>query len=175
MTKNFNSIYPYPPGFLGDSCEGFALIPILLHPRSTGSVELRSSNPLDRPIIHPGYFTDERDLHTFATGMLYCQDILQRMDIGETKVVFPEHLSGRAFDMSTCREYIRNHASTTYHPTSTCAMGKVIDSRLRVCGVKGLRVADASSFPHIVSGNTNAPCMMLGEMAADFIKEEYVL
>jgi choline dehydrogenase len=71
------------------------------------------------------------------------------------------------------REMARNYATTLYHPSSTCAIGKVVDARLRVKGVSSLRVADASVFPHLTSGNTNAPAIMVGELAADIIKSDW--
>jgi len=72
-------------------------------------------------------------------------------------------------------ELARVSATTLYHPTSTCKIGKVVDSHLKVYGVEGLRVADASIMPTIISGNTNAPSIAIGERAADFIKKEHAL
>jgi choline dehydrogenase len=69
-------------------------------------------------------------------------------------------------------EYARTYCSTLYHYTSTCAIGKVVDSSLKVMGIKGLRIADASVFPTNISGNTNAPCIMVGEKCADIIARE---
>lgn len=165
----------FPPEMLKDNAEGFAMIPTLLHPYSSGRIELRSNNPMDPPIIHPGYLTDERDLETLAAGALKCVEIARQM--GYTKIVLNngKAASPPADSLDTWRADIKEHSATLYHPSSTCSMGKVVDSNLRVKGVVGLRVADASVFPHITSGNTNAPCIMIGEMAADILKTEYGL
>jgi choline dehydrogenase len=157
-----------------DNAQGFVLLSILLHPYSRGSVTLRSSNPFDKPMIHPGYFTDERDLTTLATGALKSIKIAHQMgyqDIVHQPHQFPHGID----DLEEWKKYCRGTAATLYHPSSTCAMGKVVDSNLLVKGIDGLRVADASVFPHLTSGNTNAPAIMVGEMAADIIKGYYQL
>jgi choline dehydrogenase len=89
------------------------------------------------------------------------------------------HVSSRfprgVTDLEGWKNHCRDVAATLYHPSSTCAMGAVVDSDLRVIGVEGLRVADASVFPHLTSGNTNAPAIMVGEMASEIIKKHYGL
>jgi choline dehydrogenase len=162
-----------PDHMMADDAEGFLLLAILLHPESRGSVRLRSNNPLDKPLIEAGYFTDERDLETLASGAMMAQRVAQAMgfDVLCLPPISGETIGTMGYWKATCRD----SASTLYHPTSTCAMGLVLDSRLRVKGVNRLRVADASAFPHITSGNTNAPAIMMGEMACDIIREEYGL
>jgi choline dehydrogenase len=93
------------------------------------------------------------------------------IDIVHQRAEFPNGVS----DLDAWKRYCRGKAATVYHPSSTCAMGKVVDSNLQVKGIAGLRVADASVFPHLTSGNTNAPAIMVGEMAADIIKGCYGL
>ena len=163
-----------PPEILRDDAEGFILVSILLHPYSSGSVTLRSANYLDAPVINANYLSDERDLVTIATGALQCVKLAKHM--GHHDIVLPEDL--RHFpteSLELWKTMARRFCSTLYHPSSTCAMGSVCDSSLCVKGVRGLRVADASVFPHLTSGNTNAPSIMVGEMASDFVKTTYGL
>lgn len=163
-----------PPEMLADDAEGFVLFPILLHPYSSGCVKLRSPDYKEKPLIYPNYFSDERDSHTLASGAIQCVRLAKKM--GYCDIVLPKdlrHYSDESLDV--WKIIAKRYASTLYHPTSTCAMGKVCDSSLRVKGVRGLRVADASVFPHITSGNTNAPCIMVGEMAADILKSAHGL
>jgi choline dehydrogenase len=150
------------------------LLPTLLHPRSTGSISLKSRDYTDPPVIEPGYLTDERDLDTLVSGALQCVELAEKMSYGEIVILGDlKHLSLKSKELWA--EMARRYATTLYHPSSTCAMGKVLDSELRVNGVQGLRVADASSFPHLTSGNTNAPAILVGEIASDFIKAQYGL
>jgi choline dehydrogenase len=132
-------------------------------------------------MIHAGYFTDERDLTTLAQGAIECVKLANKMGYDHTKIVrqtIGKGASGKGnaidlYDLESWKERCRQMAATLYHPSSTCAMGKVVDSNLKVKGISGLRVADASVFPHLTSGNTNAPAIMVGEMASDIIKKEY--
>ena len=164
------------PEMLQDNAQGFILLPTLLHPYSSGLIELKSNRHEDSPVIHPGYMSDERDLTTLATGALKCVEIANKMGYDNDKICLVKALRHLPVeDIDTWKQQIRRFASTLYHPSSTCAIGKVLDADLRVKGVRRLRVADASAFPHLTSGNTNAPCMMIGEMAADILKAEYGL
>ena len=158
-----------PPEMLRDDAEGFLMVSILLHPFSAGCIALRSADFRAAPVIHANYLADDRDLLTLATGALQCVRLAQQM--GHHNIVLPEDLRHFPRDsLELWKIMAKRFCSTLYHPTSTCAMGRVCDSSLRVKGVQGLRVADASVFPHITSGNTNAPAIMVGEMASDFIK-----
>jgi choline dehydrogenase len=159
---------------LKNDAEGFLMVSILLHPYSKGSITLRSNDYVDSPVINANYLDDERDIVTLATGALQCVQLAKQM--GHHNIVLPEDLRHLPCDqLDVWKIMTKRYCSTLYHPTTTCAMGIVCDSSLRVKGVQGLRVADASVFPHITSGNTNAPSIMVGEMAADFIKKEYDL
>lgn len=160
-----------PNELLEDNAQGFILLSILLHPYSLGSIKLRSNNPFDKPIIEPGYLTDTRDLDAIAIGVLECVKLAEKM--GYPNVVATGITN--IYDINEWKDKIKRTASTLYHPSSTCAMGKVTDSNMLVKGVSNLRVIDVSVCPHIVSGNTNAPAIMLGEMAADIVKERYHL
>jgi choline dehydrogenase len=158
------------PSDISSTAQGFMMIVTLLHPRSTGSVKLRSNKPEDPPVISAGYFLDERDLDTLADGAIQAVELVEKMQFGST-IVLPEDLKHYESNSTELwKEMARRYATTLYHPSSTCAMGKVVDSELKVKGVQGLRVADASVFPHLTSGNTNAPAMLVGEIASDFIK-----
>lgn len=163
-----------PAEMLQDDSEGFLLFSILLHPYSTGSITLRSADFTDAPVIHANYLADERDVDTLAAGAVQCVKLAKQM--GHRNIALPNDLKHMNVESpEVWRIMIRRYSGTLYHPTTTCAMGVVCDSSLCVRGVRGLRVADASVFPHITSGNTNAPSIMVGEMAALFIKEKYNL
>ncbi len=145
-----------------------------LRPQSSGFISLQSSNPLEKPLIDPQYLSDEKDQHTMIEGVNIARRIAQEQPlaskISET-IGLPNNLS----DRNHVLEWIRNNSTTIYHPTSTCKMapkndkGSVVDEQLRVRGVSHLRVADCSIMPSIVSGNTNAPAIMIGEKASDLV------
>ncbi|XP_046676579.1 glucose dehydrogenase [FAD, quinone]-like [Homalodisca vitripennis] len=159
-------------------------MPTLLRQKSRGRVSLRSSDPKDKPKIISGYLTHEDDIKVFLKSIEFVENLvkteaMKSLDARLHKIELPDC---RHFDFpseSYWRCCLKHLVSTTYHPTSTCKMGPVgdpdavVDPRLRVHGVKSLRVADASIMPKIVSGNTNAPTIMIGERAAEFIKEDW--
>jgi choline dehydrogenase len=174
--------------YISDNAEGFTMLPTLLHPLSHGKVSLHSSDPNTSPRIEPNYLSDidNVDVNTLIDGVIKCIEISKKMKIN-VKPVFPQDLMDKYNynpDASSSRselnasdpnsrnfleEFVRRYATTKYHPVSTCSINQVVDSDLRVYGVSNLRVADASVFPHLTSGNTNAPAIMVGEMAADII------
>lgn len=143
----------------------------LLQPRSRGSVSLRSADPLDRPVIRAGYYSDPADVDTMLAALRLTLEILSAPPLAR-------HLGSRylpeAVDDAGLRAHLRSRSETMYHPTSTCAMGieadAVCDPQLRVRGVEGLRVVDASVFPTVPRGNTNAPVIMLAERAVDLVR-----
>lgn len=153
-----------------------------LHPKSRGSIKLRSKNPEDSPLIYSGYFSNEEDLENFAK---YVEDYISVINTTYFKEIEAEVIDlkvdecgGFTFGSHEYwRCYVLNLASTQYHVVSTCRMGAegqgVVDARLRVRGVTGLRIVDASIMPSITSGNTNAPVIMIAEKAGDLIKEDH--
>ena len=153
---------------------GCMILPTLLYPKSVGQVTLTSKDPAADPKIDPAYYEDDEDLQTMLRGVRMAQKIFASAplvdSIGEptTEASRPE-LS----DEEVIKD-IRYWSSTLFHPVGTCKMGNdpmaVVDDQLRVHGIEGLRVADASIMPTIVGGNTNAPTIMIGEKASDLIK-----
>lgn len=143
-------------------------VPVLIQPQSRGEVKLRSTNPQDPPMIDPRYLSMETDVQTYIKGVELCRQI------ANTQAFAPfndgEVAPGPDADLE---QFIRNNATTIWHPVGTCKMGhdplSVVDPQLRVHGVEGLRVVDASIMPTIPSGNTNASCIMIAEKAADMI------
>jgi choline dehydrogenase-like flavoprotein len=156
---------------------GFTLMSILLRPKSRGYMELVSARPEDRPILHPNFVDHAEDMDTLVYAHHLGRQILSApaMNAMRGEEIRPgKHVQSRA----EIEEFIRNSVTTSYHPVGTCKMapandpGAVVDHRLRVRGIEGLRVVDASIMPTIISGNTNSPSMMIGGMGASFILED---
>lgn len=143
-------------------------VPVLVQPQSRGEVRLRSTDPSDSPIIDPHYLEMPTDVAAYQQAIELCRHLAQ------TKA-FAAFNAGEVAPgpNANLEAYIRTYADTIWHPVGTCKMGRdpmaVVDPQLRVYGVTGLRVADASIMPAIPSGNTNASCVMIGEKAADLI------
>lgn len=156
---------------------GVTIGAILLRPRSTGTVTLRSADPLDKADIDPRYLSDPEgaDRRVLLAGMEVCERILATpamQAVTDGTYIVPER--GEALEpRERAERIVDGYAHTLYHPTSTARMGtdagSVVDPRLRVRGVDGLRVADASVMPQIIRGHTNAPSIVIGEKAADLI------
>lgn len=150
---------------------GYSCHICVLRPHSRGQVFLQSADPEAAPGIDPKFLSDERDLQTMVRGAQKLRATLNSssMDKYRHKELFME---GEVSDAEMA-EHIRQRADTVYHPVGTCKMGvgadAVVDPQLRVHGLQGLRIADASIMPNLVSGNTNAPSIMIGEKAADMI------
>ena len=155
-----------PPG------HGYSSGAYLLTPQSRGSIGLRSADPFAKAVVRAGYLTERADLDRLVEGVRLCLDIASRGPL-------VRHSGGRflpepgADSDEALRAHVRATSQTIYHPTSTCAMGTgddaVCDPQLRVRGVEGLRVADASVLPDVPRGNTHAPVVMVAERAADLL------
>jgi choline dehydrogenase len=152
--------------------EAFSALAVLVHVHSRGSVRLRSADPAWSPAIDAGYLTDERDLDALVSGVEKAREIASSGPIAH---VLADEWSpgGTVHGRDALRATVRNTLESLYHPVSSCRMGTddqaVLDSQLRVRGIEGLRVADASAMPTLVRGNTNAPSILIGERAADLI------
>lgn len=146
-----------------------------LRPESRGEVILRSANPFDHPMIKPNYLSTKTDQDTIISGIKIARNIARTDPL---RSAISEEFRPTA-DIQTDDELLdwaRNNSTTIYHPTGTCRMGSddeaVVDARLQVKGIRGLRVADCSIMPEIVSGNTNAPAMMIGAKLAQMVLED---
>ncbi|QJP14230.1 NAD(P)-binding protein [Starkeya sp. ORNL1] len=142
-------------------------------PRSRGTITLRSADPADQPVIDPNYLAEPYDMDCLIEGVKVAQEIMAKPAI--KAFIAREHLPGRP--LSTRADYeafVRKEAQGAIHPCGACRMGTddmaVVDPQLRVHGIDGLRVADTSIMPNLISGNTNAPAIMIGERVADFIR-----
>ena len=152
---------------------GFSCHVCLLRPVSRGSVKLASKDPNDAPLIDPNFLGERDDMDRLMRGFKIMRNILGQKALasyGGKEIA----ASASAVTDLQIEHFIRDHADTIYHPVGTCRMGNgpldVVDAQLKVRGIEGLRVVDASIMPRIVSGNTNAPVIMIAEKAADMIK-----
>jgi choline dehydrogenase len=152
---------------------GFTMIAYQLRPDSRGEIKLKTASPGDAPAMIPNYLSAELDQRTIVAGLKCCRRVLAHPDM--QRFIESEYLPGP--DVQTDDElldYARRAGSTVFHPTSTCKMGvdamAVVDPELRVRGLVGLRVVDASVMPTVASGNTNAPTIMIAEKAADMVR-----
>lgn len=176
----FNEVYgPY----VGQ--DAFSVVPVLLQPRSKGRIKLRSKNPFHWPVFYANYYNDEHDIRIMVEG------IKQAVEIGESRAFSRYNSRLLRRPLPACRHFsfgsdeywacvARQFTTNLHHQVGTCKMGPpsdpdaVVDPQLRVRGVKGLRVVDASIMPVIPTGHTNAIIFMIGEKAADMIKDDWV-
>jgi choline dehydrogenase-like flavoprotein len=156
---------------------GFTLMSILLREKSRGYMELQSARPDDKPILHPNFLQHPEDMDVLVHAHHLGRQILSAPAMA--KIVGSEIRPGKQVQSrAEVEDFIRNSVTTSYHPVGTCKMapatdpGAVVDHRLRVRGIEGLRVIDASIMPTIVGGNTNSPSMMIGGRGAKFILED---
>jgi len=162
-------------GFERPDGHGISMCATLLAPQSRGSLRLQSADPLAAPLIDPGHFSHPADMETMKRGVRTALDILSQDPMAPYlgKPFSPSEIWP---DDRSLEHWIRQYSEALYHPVGTCKMGQdsqaVVDSELRVHGIRGLRVADASVMPEIVRGNTHAPTVMIGEKASDLILED---
>ncbi|KAL4218202.1 hypothetical protein ACF0H5_022938 [Mactra antiquata] len=160
---------------------GFATVISLVDPKSVGSIRLKSSDPFDYPIIDPKYLTDRRDVDAYIRGLRLWEKYISTpamraigANVKKMKLSFCLHHEFQSDAYWEC--IVRHLAATVYHPAGTCKMGRsddktaVVDPQLRVKGIKNLRVADASIMPNVITGNTNAPVIMIAEKVSDMIR-----
>ncbi|WP_193604590.1 GMC family oxidoreductase [Nocardioides dongkuii] len=169
--------YPSPnsdgPGFdKVESLRSLTVMSTLLHPRSRGSLRLATPDPAAAPLIDPAYLSEQHDVEVLVEGI----DRIREIMLGSGMTLGPRREFAPGAGAADLDHEVRLRAMTVYHPVGTCRMGAddaaVVDSELRVRGIAGLRVADASVMPTIISGNTNAPSMMIGEKCAELILGE---
>jgi choline dehydrogenase-like flavoprotein len=156
-----------------DGRPALTVLPTLIYPKSRGELRLASADPTAAPLIDPHYLEEPDDRRFLVAGMKLVREIMAHANLRDvvTRELHPgpdvKGDEGLAGDLP-----MRIH--TTYHPVGTCRMGSderaVVDPQLRVRGVEGLRVADASVMPTITGGNTNAPSMMIGERCAELLR-----
>ncbi|KOB74675.1 Uncharacterized protein OBRU01_09166 [Operophtera brumata] len=151
--------------------------PVVLNPCSQGYIRLASRNPLDRPAIFPNYLSDSRDADEMLRSIGIVEDLIETavFKMHEAKLFHlkfpgcPSYEEGRE---EYWRCYIKHMTYSVFHAVGTCSLQTCLDTRLRVKGVRGLRVADASIFPRVMRGNTAASTIAMGERVVDFILEE---
>ena len=165
------------PGKGADKFSAFTMSVCQLRPESKGEIRLASAQPRAYPKIIPNYLSTETDCRTVVEGVKIARKIARHAPL-TTKISeeFRPHSSLEMDDFDATLDWARDNTASIYHPTGTCKMGDgpdaVVDDKLRVHGIAGLRVADCSIMPEIVSGNTNAPAIMIGEKASDLILED---
>jgi len=159
--------FPFPLG------HGFAISIVGLYPKSRGQVRLASSDPLAAPLVDPRLFSHPDDVTMMLRGLKIGREVSRASSFARYRAVEVQPGPGVQGDAALV-EYIRRTAITVHHPCGSCRMGAddkaVVDEKLRVRGVEALRIADASVFPHVVGGNSNAAVVMIAEKAADVIR-----
>jgi choline dehydrogenase len=152
---------------------GLTIAPCQLRPESRGHVRIRSADPAAHPAITPNYLSDPLDQEVTVAGLRWGRRIAEQPALSR----YIDHETKPGPEVQSDTEllgYARDYGTTIYHPVGTCAMGRgpyaVVDPQLRVHGIDRLRVVDASIMPRLISGNTNAPTIMIAEKAADMIR-----
>ncbi len=169
---HFAPAYFYRHGLTGEKRVACSCAAALVQPKSRGTLRLKSNDPFAAPLLDPNYLESERDVRALMSGTRASRTIFAQAAFNDYNG--GEIVPARGVESDAELErYVRESVETLYHPVGTCKMGlgpmSVVDQQLRVHGVDGLRVADASVMPKIVGGNPNAPTIMIGERAADFI------
>jgi choline dehydrogenase len=165
---------------LAPDAESILVLANPVQPHSEGEIRLASADPLAHPDIRMNYYGDPYDLDVMIAVLRRALDIAEHWPGELGPLLVPKTLAakhgyapGDRPSDALLADMARHYSFTVYHLTSTCRIGSVVDSRLRVQGVRGLRVADASVMPNVVSGNTNAACIMIGEKAAEMLAAEH--
>ncbi len=146
-----------------------------MRPKSTGFIKLKTKNPQDYPLIQPNLLEVEEDLTDLCESVKLSVEILNAKSLqkhSDGTINFDEKM---IFDKKKLEEWVKKHVESAYHCSGTLAMGKVTDTNGIVKGFDNLRVCDASIMPYVVSGNTNAPTIMMAEKLSDVIKGEKIL
>jgi len=186
-TANFGMKKHLRPSGAQQSKNGYSILPTLLHPKSIGFIELRSADPLAAPVIQPNYLAHPDDVKVLIAGLRLTMKIVEAKALAEI-TTRPNGVGEGVDALCPHKRYsdeyfeymIRQSAATVYHPVGTCKMGPA-DAKDSVCnpqlevlgGITGLRVADCAIMPTLVSGNTNAAAIMVGEKAADIIRAHW--
>jgi choline dehydrogenase-like flavoprotein len=169
---------------LGHMSDVIIVIPTLLRPKSTGTILLKSSDPFDKPRIFTHYLSDREDVEKMLKAVEYANKLAETNVMKFLKAEVEKLKYENCDSVFGSKAYwecsLRNVGSTIHHPVGTCKMGPdddpeaVVDPELKVKGIKGLRVADASIMPTIISGNTNAAVVMIGEKVSDLLKQNWI-
>jgi choline dehydrogenase-like flavoprotein len=162
----------YEEGLSQPFDDAYVFGPVVLKPTSRGTVKLRSARPDVKPRIFSNYLATEEDRRSMIRGVQLTMDVAQRPALAA--VCRGPHLVPASSRDADVWSFIERHAQTFYHPSSTCGIGRVVDPELRVFGMDGLRVADASVMPSVIRGNTNAPVIAIAERAADLIQQRHL-
>ena len=170
---HFGPVYYLNHGFDRPEGHGFSIGPTLLRPKSRGRITLDSADPLAPPAIQPNYLSEESDVCVLVQGIHLARRLAQTKAF--SFFCGGEYCPGKDIQTEEAlADYVRKSAETVYHPVGTCKMGNdamaVVDDQLRVHGVQGLRVVDASIMPTLIGGNTNATTIMIAEKAADLLR-----
>ena len=161
------------PGGTDTGRDGLTFVACVQYPSSRGTVHITSSDPTDDPAIDPAYLTHPSDVAILSAGLAFIERVTQSpMLRNQVRRRIEPEPSVNLFDRSRAEKEVRHRCMTEYHPCGTCAMGDVVDERLKVKGVRGLRIVDASVFPGHVSGNILSSVYAVAEKAADMIKED---
>ncbi|MDX2034551.1 MAG: choline dehydrogenase [Blastocatellia bacterium] len=169
----FAPVFYMESGMANPDLHGFSIGTIVQHPESRGQIRLRSNDPLEAPAIHANYFAEESDLITAVEGVKISRELLhaKRFDRLRGREWWPGEAARSDAELA---QHVRRTSETLYHPVGTCRVGidpmAVVDERLRVRGIDGLRVIDASVIPTQTTGHTQAPLIAIAEKAADLIQ-----
>jgi choline dehydrogenase-like flavoprotein len=175
-----NEFFDDPAVRLAPDAESVIILANPVQPHSEGEIVLGTADPFDHPIIRMNYYDDPHDMQVMLAVLRKALDVAANWPGELGPLLVPPalaakhgHREGDTPSDELLTDMARNYSFTVYHLTTTCRMGSVVDAQLRVMGVDGLRVADASVMPNVVSGNTNAASIMIGEKAAELLAADH--